>query len=120
MIAHITTRQAWKDARSTGIYEADSLQTDGFIHCSAISAEQLLAVADHAYAGQTGLVLQLVEPEVPNSEVRYEKDEASGQSFPHVYGPIHFGAVVNVLDFPPQPDGTFRLPDPATLAPSGS
>ena len=111
MLAHITTLLAWEDARSASIYEADSLRTGGFIHCSGISAEQLLAVADDLYAGQAGLVLLLIEAERLNSELRYEKDKASGQSFPHIYGPINTSAVVTVLDFPPQPDGTFRLPD---------
>lgn len=118
MIAHITTRQAWEQARSAGIYEADSLRTGGFIHCSTFSAEQLLVVADSVYAGQTGLVLLLIDPERQASEVRYEQDHASGQSFPHVYGPINFSAVVTVLDFPPQPDGTFRLPELAARLPT--
>lgn len=95
MIAHITTRQAWEQARSAGIYEADSLRTGGFIHCSTFSAEQLLVVADSVYAGQTGLVLLLIEPEQLNSELRYEQDHASGQSFPHVYGPINSGRSIS-------------------------
>ncbi len=40
--------------------------------------------------------------------------EASGPWFPHVYGPLPVAAVVGVHPFPPEPDGTFRLP--ASLA----
>ncbi len=120
MLAHITSLQAWEQARSVGVYKASSLRTDGFIHCSTFSAEQLLAVADHGYAGQTGLLLLLIDPERLTSEVRYETDKASGLKFPHVCGPIDLAAVTAVLDFPPQPDGTFRLPDLAAKVPSGS
>jgi len=30
--------------------------------------------------------------------------------FPHVFGPIAMSAVLSVLEFPAQADGTFRLP----------
>ena len=72
---------------------------------------QLLAVANHLYAGQSGLVLLLIEPERLAAAVRYEEFETSGKFFPHVHGPINLDAVVQVLPFPPQPDGTFQLPD---------
>lgn len=111
MFAHITTSVAWMEALEAGVYSALSLETQGFIHCSEISAEQLLAVADHLYAGQSGLVLLLIEPQRLTSALRYEEFETSANFFPHVYGPINLDAVVRVLPFPPQPDGTFQLPD---------
>ena len=33
-IYHITPRQDWEKASSEGTYRADSLETEGFIHCS--------------------------------------------------------------------------------------
>ena len=111
MIAHITSAAGWQAALSAGSYTAASLRTQGFIHCSAFNAEQLLAVADFLYAGQTGLVVLLIDPDRLTSEVRYEDTESPGQFFPHVYGPLDLEAVTAVLDFPPRPDGTFRLPE---------
>ena len=110
MFAHVTSSVAWMEALEAGLYSAPSLEAQGFIHCSEISTEQLLAVADHLYAGQSGLVLLLIEAQRLTSEVRYEEFETSEKFFPHVYGPINLDAVVRVLPFPPQPDGTFQLP----------
>lgn len=111
MITHITTSVAWDNALKAGGYASDSLRSQGYIHCSKFSAEQLLAVANSLYAGQSGLVVLMIEPERLHPEVRFEEFETSGTFFPHVYGPINLEAVVRVLPFPPQPDGTFQLPD---------
>ena len=111
MFAHITSSAAWLEALEAGLYSAPSLEAQGFIHCSEISTEQLLAVANHLYAGQSGLVLLLIEAERLEAAVRHEEFETSGTFFPHVCGPINLGAVVRVLPFPPQPDGTFQLPE---------
>lgn len=99
------------EALEAGFYSAPSLEARGFIHCSEISTEQLLAVANHLYAGQSGMVLLLIEAERLEAAVRDEEFETSGKSFPHVYGPINLDAVVRVLLFPPQLDGTFQLPE---------
>ncbi|HMQ34809.1 MAG TPA: DUF952 domain-containing protein [Chloroflexaceae bacterium] len=106
-IFHITTVAAWEDARRAGAYTADSLATEGFIHLS--TRAQLLWVADRFYRGQAGLVLLAVDPARLLAELRYEESEP-GQRFPHLYGPLNLDAVVAAHPFPPEPDGTFRLP----------
>ena len=111
MFAHITSSAAWVDAQAAGFYSAPSLEAQGFIHCSEISAEQLLAVANHLYAGQSGLVLLMIEAGRLEAALRYEEFETGGEFFPHVYGPINLDAVVQIVPFTPQPDGTFQLPD---------
>ncbi len=111
MFAHVTSSVAWLEALAAGLSSAPSLEAQGFIHCSEISADQLLVVANHFYAGQSGLVLLLIEMQRLTSEVRYEEFETSGNFFPHVHGPINLDAVVPVLPFPPQPDGPVQLPE---------
>lgn len=112
---HICPRDAWEATRSA--YCGDTLDTDGFVHCSTI--DQVRAVADAVFEGEEGLVLLGIDQEELNSDVRWE------DGFPHVFGPIERAAVVEVIDFPSSEDGTFELPweaaallrdEPTTLA----
>jgi len=106
-IFHITTREAWAEAQSAGRYAADSLQSEGFIHCS--EAGQVAWVANTRFKGRTDLVLLHVDEAAVGAEVRRENLEGGTQLFPHVYGPLPVGAVVDVTPMVPSPDGTFDL-----------
>ncbi len=110
LIFHITSRAAWDEAQEKGKYVADSLVGQGFIHCS--KSGQILRVANSLYSGQHGLVLLAVDPAELKSPLRWEPgQDLTTEIFPHVYGPINVEAVYNVLDFEPNPDGTFALPE---------
>lgn len=108
ILLHITERDAWERARGEGVYRADSLATEGFIHLS--TPTQVLFPANVFYRGREGLVLLVIDPERLTSEVRWEA--ADGQAFPHLYGPLNADAVTDIIPFEPQEDGTFTLPDP--------
>ena len=107
-ILHITKRQAWDKAREAGSYTAGSLETQGFIHCS--TSGQVVGVASFLFRGQPDLVLLCIDEVKVGSDVRYENLDGGQKLFPHVYGPINLDSIVDVLDFPPQADGTFALP----------
>jgi uncharacterized protein (DUF952 family) len=117
MIFHITNRKAWAEAQSKGEYIAESLASEGFIHCSTLA--QVLPVADKFYKGQGGLVLLIIEPTLLSSTLKWEPPSGgtpplgvpAGDKFPHIHGPINLDAVVNVLDFVLDSDGTFHLPN---------
>ena len=94
MIVHITTPVAWADAIATGAYTADSLATEGFIHCS--EERQLAWVVQKHFPGRTGLLLLHIDPSRLDAEVRYENLEGGSELFPHVYGAIPVSAVVDV------------------------
>lgn len=108
IIWHITTAEAWSAAERQGTYQATSLETEGFIHCSTM--DQLLGVANDIYLGQKNLVLLGIDPARVMAEIRFEDCFETGQDFPHIYGEIPLRAVVQVLDFPLGPDGRFELP----------
>lgn len=43
-IFHITQRQQWEQAKDLGSYRADSLDSEGFVHCS--KSTQIVKVAN--------------------------------------------------------------------------
>jgi uncharacterized protein (DUF952 family) len=109
MIYHITSRTSWLDAKKNGAYTADSLATQGFIHCS--KADQIVCVANTWYSGQRGLVLLEIDETRLKPEVRWEPGtDKADELFPHIYGPLNVDAVTHVHDFDPDPSGHFFLP----------
>ncbi|MGL5873588.1 MAG: DUF952 domain-containing protein [Xenococcaceae cyanobacterium] len=107
LIFHITSRSQWQKARESGIYEADSLDIEGFIHFSTL--EQVVNTANLIFSGRSGLVLLCVEPEKLQAELKYEEVPGVG-IFPHLYGVLNLDAVENVLDFELNSEGKFELP----------
>lgn len=91
-VLHITTRAAWDAGCAAGAYEAPSLHSEGFIHCSR--RDQLEATLARHFAGARGLVALVIEPSRLTSELKWEP--AHGVLFPHVYGPINLDAVMRV------------------------
>ena len=114
--------------RQTGEYRAESLSSEGFIHFSGI--HQLLGVANRFYAGLHGQVILAVDPSRLTAQLKYEapvhpvispaplKNEdfpaderlTENNTFPHLYGPLNFDAVVATYDFEPDSNGQFSLP----------
>lgn len=109
MILHIISRAEWDEARAQGSYTGNTLATEGFIHCSTPS--QVLGPANQFYRGRDGLLLLVIDPDRLASRLVYEDLYNHGGAFPHIYGPLNLDAVVDVVDFPPNPDGSFSLPD---------
>ena len=115
MIYHITSRQAWESAQASGEYRADSLQTEGFIHCSTFS--QVLPVAHLYYKGQSRLIVLEIEPSLLSADLKWEPPSGAapprgvpvGDMFPHVYGPINVSAIKKTMELELTPDGTFNL-----------
>ena len=105
-ILHICSKDDWLLALDQGEYLADSLETEGFIHCSR--PEQVENVANHYYAGLSRLVLLHVDPDRLIPKVKWEA--ADGDEFPHVYGPLNLDAVTEIEPFEPEDDGRFIYP----------
>jgi uncharacterized protein (DUF952 family) len=108
-IVHICERQEWEAAlksavQAEGEYRAVSLEEQGFIHASR--PEQALETANRYYRGRGDLVLLWIDVERLLPELRWEG--ATGEIFPHIYGPLNLGAVKAAIVFPPEGDGIFR------------
>jgi len=108
MILHITTKQNWGTAVATGSYRDASLDNEGFIHCS--TPQQILGPANEFYRGQSDLVLLCISASEVDAAVIYEDCYEKGMAYPHIYGPLNVNAVRQVINFPPNADGTFSLP----------
>lgn len=92
-IYHITTATAWEKAQLEGAYIADSLATEGFIHCS--TTDQVAGVLDRYYKGQTGLVKLTIDKSKVTSPLIYELATSINEVFPHIHGPINLSAIIN-------------------------
>lgn len=108
IILHIARREEWETAVTLGQYTADSLETEGFIHCSTVA--QVLMPANALFRGQTDLLLLCIDPARLTAPLVYEDCYETGVQFPHIYGALNVTAVQRVLEFPPQADGSFTLP----------
>jgi uncharacterized protein (DUF952 family) len=87
---HIVPRLAWERARVSGAYAPDSLQTEGFVHCSF--ADQVVAVAERLYRDVPDLIVVELDPARIQAPVVVEDSYGSGEAFPHVYGPLPIAA----------------------------
>jgi uncharacterized protein (DUF952 family) len=109
VILHITTTVDYQPGTP---HRAESLDTQGFVHCSDPGTVHL--PADRLFAGHTDLLLLEIDPAKLDVPLRWEPGDPpapGGVWFPHVFGPIPPEAVVGVHDFPPGADGTFTLPE---------
>jgi uncharacterized protein (DUF952 family) len=107
-ILHITTPEAWAQAKAVGVYRGDTLDSEGFIHCSTVA--QVLRVADARFRGRTDLILLVIDTGKLAPEVRWEATE-TGELFPHIYGPLNVEAVLKVFTLEPEADGRFAFPE---------
>ena len=112
IIYHIAHQHDWQQAEKVGAYTADSLETEGFIHCS--TKTQVVEVANNFYKGQQDLVLLCLDETQLTAEVLYEDSHQNGILFPHIYGSINLEAVINVIPFPCDEKGVFQLPPAIT------
>lgn len=104
-IFHITSAAEWSRAKANGEYAADSLPSEGFIHCS--DRHQVIDVANRLFRGRRDLVLLHIDPGKLPVEVRYENLEGGRELYPHVYGPIGLDAIVEITVLAPGDDGRY-------------
>jgi len=118
-IFHLCVESAFDDATKAenGSYFSPTYNEDKFIHATEDPAS-LLDVANHFYKGEEGVWVCLkIDPVKLGCDVIYEKpapvgDKAAYESdnnmeFPHIYGGIPAGAVMQKMAVSRGEDGTF-------------
>jgi uncharacterized protein (DUF952 family) len=108
---HLIPAPVWEAVQGESSYTPEAYESDGFIHCTN-GVDQMVQVANWFYTSDTRPFKVLVlDVNAIASDVRYDDD---AQTFPHIYGPLNLGAVVDVLDVERTSDGTF-----VSIAPDG-
>ena len=114
-IYHLIPRTNWQTAKEKGEYRAESLETEGFIHCS--TKAQIVPVANAFYPAQKGLLLLVINPEKLISPLQWDPPahpapELAPKSlhgeFPHIYGALNLDAVIEIREFEPDDEGIFH------------
>jgi release factor glutamine methyltransferase len=105
LLVHLCQRKEWLKAQEQGKFINNSLNREGFIHCS--QPQQILQVANTFYRGVSELVLCWIDPGKVTSVINWEA--VDGVLFPHIYGPINLDSVISVTDFIPDKDGIYRV-----------
>lgn len=106
-ILHITQHEQWEQAKLVKTYRGDTLDSEGFIHCS--TPTQIIKVANTFFHNQKGLVLLYIDSDKVKPEIRYEGVEDK-ELFPHIYGALNIDAVFKLIDFEHGENGFFELP----------
>lgn len=96
LIYHITTREKWARAKTSGQYEADTLPTEGYMHCS--TEDQVAGVLDRYFKGQTNLVKLTIDRAKVERPLVFELAGSINELFPHIHGPLNLDAVVAVSE----------------------
>ena len=94
IIFHITTAEAWEQAKKQGQYISPSLAEEGFIHCS--EAEQVEGTLERFFHGKTNLVKLSIDTDKLTSPMYYEWSPSIAATFPHIYGPVNLDAVTEI------------------------
>ena len=92
-IYHVVLPDTWAAVSENSFYEAESLTTEGFIHCSY--ADQLEGVLERYFSGRSGVLIMKIDAGKLTSPLVSEPS-TNDEPYPHVYGPINKDAIVEV------------------------
>ena len=94
-IYHIVLPEIWETFKDKDFYEAESLSSEGFIHCSF--AEQLDGVLERYYKNAGRVLILTLETEKVTSKLVSEPS-TNYEIYPHIYGKINCNAIVEITE----------------------
>lgn len=101
---HLVPLDRWAAWSRDVPYTTPSLAEEGFIHCTD-GVAAMVETANRHYRSAAGAFLVLTV-DLARCGSPWRIDDP-GKPYPHVYGPIDPAAIVGVVEFPRDPDGTF-------------
>lgn len=93
LIYHIVLPEVWEKFKNETEYEAESLQTEGFIHCSY--RNQLDDVLARYYKDAERVLILHINPHYLTAPLAAEPS-TNREIYPHIYGKINQSAIVDV------------------------
>lgn len=93
LVYHVVLPEVWENFKGENSYAAESLQTEGFIHCSF--AHQLDAVLERYYKNAGKVLILTIDIAELRSKL-IEESSTNNEIYPHVYGEINAEAIVDV------------------------
>ncbi len=93
LIYHIVTPEVWEKFKDEPDYEAESLQTEGFIHCSY--RNQLDDVLRRYYKNADKVLILSINLHFLTAKFVAEPS-TNREIYPHIYGKINKSAIVNI------------------------
>lgn len=92
-IYHIVLPEVWEKFKTRPSYQAESLQTEGFLHCSY--ANQLDDVLKRYYSKAGRVLILTIDTEKLLSKL-VEEPSTGGEIYPHIYGRLNHNAVTSI------------------------
>ena len=93
LIYHIVLPEVWENFADQNEYQAASLETEGFIHCSYRS--QVDEVLERYYKDAGKVLILNINPHLLISELVSELSTNS-EYYPHIYGKINKSAITEI------------------------
>lgn len=93
LIYHVALTANWDKYLGCSSYQTESLQTEGFIHCSYLN--QLPVVLKRYYSGVEKVIILTIETDKLRSKL-VEEPSTGGEVYPHIYGRLDHSAIVAV------------------------
>ncbi|MBX3244736.1 MAG: DUF952 domain-containing protein [Acidobacteria bacterium] len=92
LIYHVTLPENWEYYKDRPSYQTESLQTEGFIHCSYEG--QLETTLQRYYANAAQVVILTIETDKLFAKF-VEEPSTNNEVFPHIYGRLNHNAIVS-------------------------
>lgn len=103
LIYKIAPRSLWAEAEAAGAFTGAPVDlADGYIHFS--TAEQTRETAAKHFAGQSDLVLAIIDADALGDALKWEPSRG-GDLFPHLYRPLRIDEALSVHPLPLNADG---------------
>lgn len=105
IILHCMKKDLWDKRKDKDQWGHIDLERFGFIHCSTI--ENFDRVTPNWKDLDDELVTLCIDTEKLQAPVRYEDLDGSGEKYPHIYGLVNREAVVRVLPYERDSQGSW-------------